>query len=82
MTITDDPTTDTGVIGSRLLRKEDPVLLTGEAVFANDMKVPGALHMAVLRSPYASASPLTLAISRVVSSFRSSAAVAASVEIT
>jgi len=54
MTITDDPTT-TGVIGTRLLRKEDPVLLTGEAVFANDMKVPGALHMAVLRSPYANA---------------------------
>jgi aerobic carbon-monoxide dehydrogenase large subunit len=54
MTITDEPTA-TGVIGQRLLRKEDPVLLTGEAVFANDMKVPGALHMAVLRSPYASA---------------------------
>jgi len=53
MTITDEPTT--GVIGKRVLRKEDPVLLTGEAVFANDMKVPGALHMAVLRSPYASA---------------------------
>jgi aerobic carbon-monoxide dehydrogenase large subunit len=55
MTITEDPTTDTGVIGSRHLRKEDPVLLTGEAVFTNDMKVPGALHMAVLRSPYAHA---------------------------
>ena len=54
MTITDD-TTSTGVIGSRLLRKEDPVLLTGEGVFANDMKVPGALYMAVLRSPYANA---------------------------
>ena len=52
--MTDEPTR-TGVIGTRLLRKEDPVLLTGEAVFANDMKVPGALHMAVLRSPYASA---------------------------
>ncbi len=38
-----------------MLRKEDPVLLTGEAVFTNDMKVPGALHMAVLRSPYAHA---------------------------
>ncbi len=54
MTITEEPTT-TGVIGQRLLRKEDPVLLTGEAVFTNDMKVPGALNMAVLRSPYASA---------------------------
>ena len=37
------------------LRKEDPVLPTGEAVFTNDMKVPGALYMAVLRSPYAHA---------------------------
>ena len=55
MTITDDPSTDTAVLGTRLLRKEDPVLLTGEAVFTNDMKVPGALHMAVLRSPYAHA---------------------------
>jgi carbon-monoxide dehydrogenase large subunit len=54
MTMTDEPT-DTAVIGTRVLRKEDPVLLTGEAVFANDMKVPGALFMAVLRSPYASA---------------------------
>jgi carbon-monoxide dehydrogenase large subunit len=54
MTITDTPT-ESGVIGTRMLRKEDPVLLTGEAVFANDMKVPGALYMAVLRSPYANA---------------------------
>jgi aerobic carbon-monoxide dehydrogenase large subunit len=64
MTITDDPTTGTpqgnGVIGQRLHRKEDPVLLTGEAVFTNDMKVPGALHMAVLRSPYARARILSI----------------------
>ena len=59
MTMTDEPTA-TGVIGQRLLRKEDPVLLTGEAVFANDMKVPGALHMAVLRSPYASATIVSI----------------------
>ena len=44
-----------GVLGQRMLRKEDPALLTGEAVFTNDMKVPGALHLAVLRSPYAHA---------------------------
>ena len=43
------------VLGTRMLRKEDPALLTGEAVFTNDMKVPGALHLAVLRSPYAHA---------------------------
>ena len=59
MTMTEE-TTATRVIGQRLLRKEDPVLLTGEAVFANDMKVPGALHMAVLRSPYASATIVSI----------------------
>lgn len=47
--------TRTGVIGQRLLRREDPALLTGEAKYTNDMQVPGALHLAVLRSPYAHA---------------------------
>jgi carbon-monoxide dehydrogenase large subunit len=60
MTIVEDPTTATGVIGSRVLRKEAPVLLTGEAVFTNDMSVPGALYMAVLRSPYAHASIVSI----------------------
>ena len=55
MTVTDDTTTGNGVLGSRLLRKEDPALLTGEAVYTNDMKVPGALHLAVLRSDHAHA---------------------------
>ena len=55
MTVTEEPTTASGVLGQRMLRKEDPVLLTGEAVFTNDMKVPGALYLAVLRSPYAHA---------------------------
>jgi aerobic carbon-monoxide dehydrogenase large subunit len=44
-----------GVLGQRLLRKEDPALLTGEARYTNDLQVPGALHLAVLRSPYAHA---------------------------
>jgi carbon-monoxide dehydrogenase large subunit len=52
MTMTDDRT---GVIGQRRLRREDPALLTGEAKFTNDLHVPGALHLAVLRSPYAHA---------------------------
>ena len=45
----------TSVIGQRLLRKEDPALLTGEAKFTNDLNVPGALHLALVRSPYAHA---------------------------
>ena len=67
MTITEDPSTgDAGsaqentVLGTRLLRKEDPALLTGEAVYTNDMKVPGALHLTVLRSPYAHARILSI----------------------
>ena len=49
-----------GVLGQRMLRKEDPALLTGEAVFTNDMKVTGALYLAVLRSPYAHAKILSI----------------------
>jgi carbon-monoxide dehydrogenase large subunit len=52
MTMTDEPRS---VLGTRLLRKEDPALLTGEARFTADMAVPGALHLAILRSPYAHA---------------------------
>jgi carbon-monoxide dehydrogenase large subunit len=50
MTMTDTPART--VLGQRMLRKEDPALLTGEAKFTADLVVPGALHMAVLRSPY------------------------------
>ncbi len=53
MTIT-EPHVNT-ILGTRRLRKEDPALLTGEAKFTNDLNIPGALHLAVLRSPYAHA---------------------------
>ena len=43
------------VIGTPMLRKEDPALLTGEARYTNDLAIPGALHLALLRSPYAHA---------------------------
>jgi aerobic carbon-monoxide dehydrogenase large subunit len=49
-----------GVIGQPLLRKEDPALLTGEAKYTNDLNIPGALHLAVLRSPYAHARILSV----------------------
>ncbi len=67
MTVIDNQTTSdesiaagNGVLGQRLLRKEDPALLTGEAVFTNDMDVPGALHLAVLRSPHAHATIVSI----------------------
>jgi carbon-monoxide dehydrogenase large subunit len=53
--MTDTATRPTAVIGQRLLRREDPALLTGEARFTNDLDVPGALFLAVARSPYAHA---------------------------
>jgi aerobic carbon-monoxide dehydrogenase large subunit len=40
MTMTEDAPART-VLGQRLLRKEDPALLTGEAKFTNDLHVPG-----------------------------------------
>ena len=43
------------VVGTRVERKEDPPLLTGEARFVADLAVPGALHLALVRSPHAHA---------------------------
>ncbi len=45
----------TDVMGSRMLRKEDPKLLTGESKFVDDLQVPGQLWMGMVRSPYAHA---------------------------
>ena len=61
MTMTEAP--PTGVIGTRLLRREDPALLTGEAKYTNDLNLPGALHLAVLRSPYANANIVSIDVS-------------------
>ena len=45
----------TSSIGQPLKRKEDPRLITGEARFLDDLTLPGLLHAAILRSPYAHA---------------------------
>lgn len=39
----------------RMLRKEDPRLIRGKGNFVDDIQLPGMLHMAILRSPYAHA---------------------------
>ena len=44
-----------GLVGQRLLRKEDPKLLTGEGKYTDDIIVTGALVLALVRSPYAHA---------------------------
>jgi carbon-monoxide dehydrogenase large subunit len=43
------------LIGQRLLRQEDPRLLTGKGAYVTDLALPGTLHMALLRSPHAHA---------------------------
>jgi carbon-monoxide dehydrogenase large subunit len=54
MTATDAPTA-TGAFGQSLLRKEDARLLTGEARFVDDLAIPGAVWLGMVRSPYAHA---------------------------
>jgi carbon-monoxide dehydrogenase large subunit len=45
----------TTVLGTRLLRKEDAEILSGEAKYIDDLAIPGALWLAVVRSPHARA---------------------------
>jgi aerobic carbon-monoxide dehydrogenase large subunit len=42
-------------MGARVLRKEDARLLTGEARFVDDLSIPGALWLGMVRSPFAHA---------------------------
>jgi carbon-monoxide dehydrogenase large subunit len=53
--MTPDTLTKERIIGTRRVRREDPQLLQGEAKFTDDLKVPGALHMVLVRSPHAHA---------------------------
>jgi aerobic carbon-monoxide dehydrogenase large subunit len=49
------PAPPSGTMGDRLLRKEDAALVTGEARYVDDLQIPGALWMAMVRSPMAHA---------------------------
>src|SRR5438552_7034680 len=42
-------------IGRAIKRVEDPRLIRGIATYVDDMALPGLLHVAILRSPYAHA---------------------------
>jgi carbon-monoxide dehydrogenase large subunit len=59
-------TTAASAIGTRTKRNEDPRLLTGRALFVDDVDLPGMLHAAFLRSPYAHARILGIDTSRVL----------------
>ncbi len=41
-----------GYVGSGVLRKEDPRLLTGQGRYVDDLNLPGMAWMALVRSPY------------------------------
>ncbi len=61
MTVTEAAPTKTAApfanthVGQRRLRHEDPVLLTGEAKFIDDLNLPGALWVGMVRSSEANA---------------------------
>jgi aerobic carbon-monoxide dehydrogenase large subunit len=44
--------TPTGLIGASIRRVEDAPLITGKGSYAEDIQLPGMLHMVLLRSPY------------------------------
>lgn len=51
-------------IGERIRRNEDPRLLTGQALFVDDVDIPGMVHAAFKRSDYAHARILGIDVSR------------------
>lgn len=54
----------TQYFGERIKRNEDPRLLTGAALYVDDVDLPGMLHAAFLRSPYAHARILKIDATR------------------
>ena len=49
------PITQPRHVGKDSARMEDPLLLTGRVEYGNDIRTPGMLHAAILRSPHAHA---------------------------
>ena len=50
----------TRFFGKPIKRVEDPALLTGAGQFTDDVRLPGTLHAAFVRSPYAHARVLSV----------------------
>jgi carbon-monoxide dehydrogenase large subunit len=55
MASTEAPPQERPIGYGRLLRKEDPRFLRGKGNYVDDLKLPGMLYGAILRSPYAHA---------------------------
>jgi carbon-monoxide dehydrogenase large subunit len=43
------------LVGAKVTRREDPQLVRGQGEYVDDIKLPGMLHAAILRSPHAHA---------------------------
>lgn len=54
----------TGLIGARVRRVEDPRLLTGRGRYVDDIRLPGMLEAAILRSPHPHARIVRIDIAR------------------
>ena len=54
----------TRYFGAPVTRNEDPRLLAGQALFVDDVELPGLLHAAFYRSPYAHARIKRVDVSR------------------
>lgn len=52
------------MVGSRIKRREDPRLITGQATYTDDLQLPGMLYMSVLRSMYAHAKINSIDVSK------------------
>src|SRR5258708_12130559 len=47
-------------MGHSMKRKEDPRFIRGQGHYVDDIKLPGMLHMDIVRSPYAHAKILAI----------------------
>jgi carbon-monoxide dehydrogenase large subunit len=54
----------TTLFGSGIRRREDPRLITGQGTYTDDVKLPGLLHAAILRSPFAHARVRTVNVTK------------------
>ena len=63
-TIDHSPPTERPIGFGRLKRKEDARFIRGQGTYLDDIKLPGMVHGALLRSPYAHAKILSIDTSR------------------
>ena len=56
-------------MGNGIPRKEDPNLVTGKANWTDNIKLPGMVHMSMLRSPFARARVTKLDVSAALDTY-------------